>query len=139
MKPAGIITSVCSLALLATASTVSASNYTITWKNQFASNTTCTLNTSVVTPSGTVPNSIQYTFASLGRTKPITVSSLICSRIVLSASCAYTDAKGQNRTNGFSSQSATCGNSTATLNPSIPGSITVTNTQDKPNGVLATD
>ncbi len=139
MKPAGIANVVCCLALLVTASTAAASDYTITWKNQFASNTTCTLNTSIVTLTGTIPNTTQYTFGSLGGRKPITVNSPTCSRIILSASCKYTDAKGQNRANSFGSQIATCGNSTATLNPSIPGSITVTNASDKPRGVIATD
>lgn len=136
MKPVRIITAFCSLGLLATASIAAAANYTITWKNQFASNATCTLDTSVETPTGTIPDSTKHTFTSLGQTKPVTISSPTCSHITVSAGCSFTDAQGKSQRNSFSSQVAPCGNSTAILNATRPGSITVTTTAPKPNGVL---
>jgi len=136
MKPARISSVLCILSLLATATSATATNYTITWKNQFASNATCTLDTSVETPTGTIPNSTKHTFTSLGQTKPVTISSPTCSHITVSAGCSFTDAQGKSQRNSFSSQVAPCGNSTAILNATRPGSITVTTTAPKPNGVL---
>ncbi len=110
----------------ATATTAVAADYTITWKNQFASTAICTLNASVVGAGATIPNNIQNKFTSLGQTVQVTISSPTCSRITLSASCKYTDSQGSMKTNGFGTANLTCGNHIATLNPSIPGSFSIT-------------
>ena len=135
MNKIRIIGAAALFSMAATAGMASAADYTITWKNQFASNPSCSLLTSVVGPMGTVPNTTSYTFTSLGQTTRATVSSPSCIRITLSASCSYTDAQGKTKRVSFGSANASCENSTATLNPSIPGSITVTPTQDKPRNI----
>jgi len=109
-----------------------AADYIITWKNQFASKAICNLTTTMVTPLGSTPNTVNHTFSLLGQTIPVTLSSPTCTRINLSASCNYTDSKGIPKKNSFGNQTAFCENSTVTLNNTLPGSMTVTPTQSKP-------
>ena len=109
----------------ATASTATTADYVITWNNQFASTAACTLNASVV-GAGTIPNNIQHKFIRLGQTVQVAISSPVCSRITLSAVCKYTDAQGKIKTNGFGQVNEACGNYLVTLNPSIPGSFSIT-------------
>lgn len=110
----------------ATATTATAADYYITWKNQFASTAACTLNASVVGPAGTFSNNIQHPFDRLGRTVQVAINSPGCTRITLSAVCKYTDAQGKIQTNGFSKVNEACGNYQVTLNPTIPGSFSIT-------------
>jgi hypothetical protein len=110
----------------ATAVTATAADYYITWKNQFASTAACTLNASVVGLAATIPNNIQHKFTRLSETVQVRISSPNCSRITLSAVCKYTDAQGKIQTNGFSPVNEACGNYLVTLNPTIPGSFSIT-------------
>jgi hypothetical protein len=110
----------------ASAATATAADYVITWKNQFASTAICTLNASVVGAAATIPNNIQHKFTRLRETVQVVISSPTCSRITLSASCKYTDAQGKMQTNGFGTASTNCGNYAVTLNPTIPGSFSIT-------------
>lgn len=118
----------------ATAGLASATDYTITWEDNFASNLTCTLKQTVFDPvGGSIPNNRLFTFTSIGQTVKTTISSPTCRNISLSASCSYTNSQGNKSSANFSS-SATCVSSTATLNPTLPPSMTVTPGQEKPHG-----
>lgn len=114
------------LSTAATVTTAAATDYVITWKNQFATSAACILNASVVGPAATIPNNIQHRFDRLGQTVQVTISSTGCSRITLSANCKYTDAQGKIKTNGFGTANTNCGNYLVTLNPTIPGSFSIT-------------
>lgn len=121
---AGFIAAIVCTAL--TAGSATAADYVITWKNQFAANAECTLETSVRSPAGTTPYPVTHTFAAVGYTRLVAVNSAGCTGILLSASCIYPDAKGNKHSNSFSNQNTFCGNHTATLNAATPGTITVT-------------
>ena len=110
----------------ASVTTASAADYVITWKNQFASTAACTLNASVVGAAATIPNNIQHKFTRLRETVQVVISSPTCTRITFSAVCKYSDAQGTIKTNGFSQVNEACGNYVVTLNPSIPGSFSIT-------------
>lgn len=113
------------VSIIASTGLAQATDYVITWKNQFASTTTCTLNASAVSLAGTIPNNIQHSFTGLGQTVQATLSSPGCTRISISATCKYTDSQGSVKRNSFGTASEPCGNYVVTLNPTIPGSFTI--------------
>ena len=132
-----IIASIFTAAVLsaaATATTAIAADYVITWKNQHAASAICTLNASVTGPV-TASNNITRQFSGLGQTINVTISSPTCLTIRLSASCRYGNAQGSLQTIEFPVVSAACNNNIATLNPGIPGSLSITNNSEKPVNV----